>query len=301
MNEFQNADTAELSTVDELRAKHFGPSPPPVKVTFGALSHVGRIRTSNEDHYLVIERRRTRSVLLTNLPAGILSPADDVGYVLAVADGMGGAAFGELASMLALRSGWEQAPSAIKWTWIITDREIEELKERVELTFQRMHETLLERARTEPGCKGMGTTLTGAYTVGPEAFVAHVGDSRAYLYHERQLLQLTRDHTLAQQCLDAGMPVPSRSWYHRLTHCLGGSEEALRVEFHHFHLADGDRLLLCTDGLTDMVADEEVAAILGQDTHPQDTTAALVDRALERGGKDNVTVVLARYETEEPD
>src|SRR6478672_12029014 len=100
MNEFQNADTAELPAVDDLRAKHFGPSPPPVKVKFGALSHVGRVRTNNEDHYLVIERRRTRSVLLTNLPEEVLRPADNTGYVLAVADGMGGEACGELASML---------------------------------------------------------------------------------------------------------------------------------------------------------------------------------------------------------
>src|SRR5262249_41037128 len=85
--------------------------------------------------------------------------------------GGGGAAFGELASMLALRSGWEQAPGAIKWTWIITDREVEELKERLELIFQRINQALLQRAAAEPACTGMGTTLTGAYTVGPEAFV----------------------------------------------------------------------------------------------------------------------------------
>jgi protein phosphatase len=294
-------DAAEYSVVDDLLAKHFGPSPPPMSVKFGAMTHVGRVRTNNEDHYLVLERRRTRAALLTNLPEGMLSHADDIGYILAVADGMGGPAFGELASMLALRSGWEQAPNTIKWTWIITDREIDELKERVELVFQRIHQALLERARVEPALEGMGTTLTGAYTVGPEAFIGHVGDSRAYLYHDGKLTQLTRDHTLAQQCLDAGMPVPCRSWYHKLTHCLGVSEEALRVEFHHFHLADGDRLLLCTDGLTDMVRDEEIAAILSQDIHPQETVRALVDLALEHGGKDNVTVILAGYELKEPD
>jgi protein phosphatase len=301
MTQFHNSDTAELSAVDDLLAKHFGPSPPPVCVQFGALSHVGRVRANNEDHYLVVERRRTRSVLLTNLPKGLLTPADDTGYVLAVADGMGGEAFGELASMLALRSGWEQAPGTITWTWIINDREIEELKERVELIFQRMNKTLLERARAEPECAGMGTTLTGAYTVGLEAFIGHVGDSRAYLYHGCNLTQLTHDDTLAQQCLDAGLPVPSRSWYHKLTNCLGGSAKELRVEFHHWHLDDGDQLLLCTDGLTDLVSDEEIASILGQHRHPQETTQTLVDLTLERGGKDNVTVVLAHYALKRPD
>jgi len=94
MSASPGADTEELPAVDDLLGKHFGPSPPPVRVTFGALSHPGLVRPNNEDHYLVIERRRTRSVLLTNLPAGALRPAADVGYVLAVADGMGGAAFG---------------------------------------------------------------------------------------------------------------------------------------------------------------------------------------------------------------
>src|SRR5262249_5799506 len=159
--------------------------------------------------------------------------------------------------------------------------------ERVELVFQRMNKTLLGRAREQPACAGMGTTLTGAYTVGPEAFIGHVGDSRAYLYHEGNLMQVTHDDTLAQQCLDVGLPVPSRSWHHKLTNCLGGSEKELRVEFHHLRLADGDQLLLCTDGLTDLVSNEEIASILGRHAHPQEATENLVDLALERGGRDN--------------
>jgi protein phosphatase len=295
MTELSSKDTEELPAVTDLIAKHFGPSPPPVHVTVGAVSHPGLVRTNNEDHYVAIERRRTQSVLLTNLPAGFLPPADDSGYVLAVADGMGGAAFGELASMLALRSGWEQAPGAIKWTWIINDREVEDLKERIELIFRRIHQALLDRARDQPECAGMGTTLTGAYTVGLEAFIGHVGDSRAYLYHEGKLTQLTRDHTLAQDCLDAGLPVPCRSWHHRLTNCLGGSEQELWVDFHHLHLTDGDELLLCTDGLSDMVPSEDINGILGLQTSPQEAAEVLVARALECGGKDNVTAVLAHY------
>jgi protein phosphatase len=169
------------------------------------------------------------------------------------------------------------------------------LRERVGLVFQRINQALLKHIEEEPACAGMGTTLTGAYTVGPEAFVAHVGDSRAYLFHDGKLTQLTRDHTLAQQCLDAGLPVACRSWYHLLTNYLGSAEPAAEVDFHHFRLGGGDQLLLCTDGLTNLVRNEEVADILGRHTHPQETAQALVDLALERGGKDNVTVVLAQY------
>src|SRR6266566_4314346 len=94
------ADTAVQPLVEDAHAKHFGPSPPPVRVTVGAASHPGRVRANNEDHYLVVERRRTRTVLLTNLPDGLLPLADDTAYIMAVADGMGGAAFGELASAM---------------------------------------------------------------------------------------------------------------------------------------------------------------------------------------------------------
>jgi protein phosphatase len=299
MNGRSNEDTVEIPPGKDVLAKHLGPSPPPVAVQFGAVSHVGMVRPNNEDHYVIFERRRTRNVLRTNLPEGVLRPADDVAYVLAVADGMGGMAFGELASLLALRSGWDLAPNLIKWTWIINDREIEELKERVELVFLRMDQALQERARRDPQTAGMGTTLTGVYTVGPEAFIGHVGDSRAYLYRDGHLMQLTRDHTLAQECLDAGHPVPARSWHHHvLTNCLGGPERGVHVDFHHFQLAGADQLLLCTDGLSDLVTDEEITGLLARPTDPQEVCQALVDLALERGGKDNVTVILARYALE---
>jgi protein phosphatase len=294
MSESHSVDTAEFPVLEKSPARHFGPSPPPVKVKFGALSHQGLVRKNNEDHYLVIERRRARTVLLTNVPAGLFPPADDISYAMAVADGMGGNVAGELASMLALRSAWDQAPSAIKWNWIIIDEEIEELREKLEIIFQRMNRVLLEVGKAGPEYKGMGTTFTGAFMVGPDAFIAHIGDSRAYLFHAGKLTQLTRDQTMAQACLDAGLPAP-RSWYHRLTHCLGGPEQHVQVEFHHVHVTNGDQLLLCTDGLSDMLSREEITQALARTTHPQEAAQALVAAALERGGKDNVTVIVANY------
>jgi protein phosphatase len=265
MRDPHSDDTPWSPTQRDAFARHFGPSPPRVHARFGALSHPGLVRTNNEDHYVVMERHRGRVVLMTNLP-------------------------------MALRSGWEQAPNLIKWTWIVTESEIADLKERISLVFQRMHEELLERARQEPACAGMGTTLTGAYAVGSEAFIAHVGSSRAYLFHAGILTRLTRDHTRAQDSLDAGLPVASRSWYHTLTNCLGGEGQPVWVEFHHFRLADGDQLLLCTNGLTDLVADEEIAAVLIRGAPPREGVEALVALALARGGHDNVTAILAQYE-----
>jgi serine/threonine protein phosphatase PrpC len=288
-------DTIWAPSDGNLLSRHFGPKPPRVHAHFGARSHPGLVRTRNEDHYVVIERHRSRLVLLTNLPEDYLRPSDDVAYLMAVADGLGGAAFGELASMLALRSGWDQASNAIKWTWVITDEEIADLREQVELVFRRIHEDLLAQGREDPKCAGMGTTLTAAYTVGPEAFIAHVGDSRAYLFHDGLLTRLTRDHTLAEEALAVGV-VPSRSWYHMLTNCLGGSKLSVRVEFHQVRLADSDQLLLCTDGLTNLVPEKEISDILMKGASPPEAVEALILKALARGGGDNITAVLARYE-----
>jgi protein phosphatase len=289
-------ENGALPTDEDLFGRHFGPSPLPGRINAGAATHPGLVRSNNEDHYAVVERRRTRSVLLTNLPDGFLSGTDDTAYSLIVADGMGGRAFGELASAMVIRTAWNLGRQSVKWTWIVTDREVEDLKERLEIIFRQMDQSLRDYARVEPKSIGMGTTVTGAYIVGAEAFIAHVGDSRAYLYRAGQLAKVTRDHTLAQQCLDLGVPVLLASWHHTLTNCLGASDRVLELEFHHLRLVDGDRLLLCTDGLTDMVPDDEIAKVFAGSEGSQKTAQALVDLALERGGRDNVTVIVAQLQ-----
>ncbi|HYT89548.1 MAG TPA: protein phosphatase 2C domain-containing protein [Gemmataceae bacterium] len=294
MSPSHNEDTAEIPLATGRAQRYLQQSPPPVQAEFGALSHPGKVRTNNEDHFLVVRRRRIRDVLLTNLPEGFLPPHNEEAYALAVADGIGGAAFGELASMLALRAAWDLGADEIKWHFKPNPQEDDELKEKFALFVQMIDHILVDRARQEPRLTGMGTTLTAAYTVGPEAFIAHVGDSRAYLHRGGRLQRLTRDHTVGAQMAEAGLPV-NRSLRHILTNCLGGNNEGAEAEIHQFTLADGDRLLLCTDGLTDMVPEPEVAAILTQQAAPADACRVLVERALEAGGKDNVTVIVGRY------
>ena len=145
----------------------------------------------------------------------------------------------------------------------------------------------------------MGTTMTASVTFGLDAIVAHVGDSRAYLLRDGMLERLTRDHTMAQQMVDTGV-IPSvshasRLMQHMLVNCLGGNRDEVEVDVSRVQLDDGDRLLLCTDGLTDMVSETEITQILNSRPAPQDACHALVDLALDHGGKDNVTVVLARF------
>ena len=141
----------------------------------------------------------------------------------------------------------------------------------------------------------MGTTMTGAYSIGDDLFVIHVGDSRAYLYRDGVLRRLTRDHTHAQMLADAGIIQPDAVATHRLRHvltnALGGEESKGEAEIHHMRLFDGGQILLCSDGLHDIVDDETMAEILKTQRGASSTCRSLVDAALANGGKDNVTVV----------
>jgi protein phosphatase len=298
MAQHADIDTAVDFTDEQPEARFFGPTPQPVHVQFGAVSDRGKVRPNNEDHYAVIRRYRSRDLLLSNLPPGSLHRTEEEAYVAVVADGMGGAAFGELASMLALRAAWELSERETAWPLNMNAPEAEILKEKFAAYSNRIHHVLLEHGRSEPKTAGMGTTLTTAYTVGASAFIAHVGDSRAYLYRKEAIYQLTRDHTLAQELVDAGMPASRAAKFgHVLTNLLGGGQGQVSTEFHHFRLEDGDWLLLCTDGLTRHVADGEIAGVLKAGTEAQRVCLTLLNLALDRGGADNITVVAGRYRT----
>jgi protein phosphatase len=238
--------------------------------------------------------------MMSNLPEGYLPEfSDDDAYVMLVADGLGGEAFGEMASMLALRTAWDLGFNEIKWTLRVSAKEVEELEEKAEVYFRLIDKAIIQQARVKPEVAGMGTTLTAAYTVGANAFVFHVGDSRAYLSRNGELRQLTKDHTVAQKLVDQGTLPPealgASSFRHMLTNCVGCSKAGLKVDVRHARLIDGDSLLLCSDGLTDMVDEETIADTLATHASADDACRALIDVALDRGGRDNVTVVLARY------
>jgi PPM family protein phosphatase len=309
MKSSSDADTiAEGIVFDSLAeqaAKLFGPTPKPVQVRFGAVTDRGKVRPNNEDHYVVARRRRLRDVLLTNLPDGYLPATHDDAYTMVVADGIGGAAFGELASMLALRAAWDLTTHAFKWHFQITDGEAKELEETMKVYGQLVHRQLLEHAEANPRLAGMGTTLTGGLTTGLDAFFFHLGDSRAYLNRNGSLERLTRDHTLAEHLVDAGaipsVSEASRVMQNMLVNYLGGHNRSVEVETYRLKLRYGDRLLFCTDGLTDMVREPEIASVLDKHANPQDACNTLVELALDHGGRDNVTVVIARYESQMSD
>jgi protein phosphatase len=271
-----------------------------VLVGHGAATHPGLVRSNNEDMYLVVHYGRYLQTLQTNVPAGhILDRYDAEGYGLLVADGVGGHAGGEVASRLAVTSLVHLVLDTPDWVLLIGEEEQERSAERTRRWYHQVDAVLRAEAGADPSLAGMGTTLTVARNLGPLLILAHVGDSRAYLLRDGVLFQLTRDHTLSQDLADAGGLAPAEVathvFRHVLTRALGGPKHWKGVDIRFVELHDADQVLLCTDGLTDMVDDEAIAATLRKATTAADACQALVDRALANGGRDNVTAVLARY------
>jgi protein phosphatase len=269
-----------------------------MQIEVAARSHPGLVRPNNEDNYLAVRRYRGRAILTTSVPVELLDTSEDHDYILAVADGMGGRNFGELASLMAIRTDWELGGNEIKWTVRMNEREIEEFGQKAQAYCRLLNEALQAMILEDPRLAGMGTTLTLCYTTGPNLFTIHVGDSRAYLHRGGYLRRLTRDHNRGQILIDEGQAAPDSPQVQRMRHVLTnvlGGPGGVMADFGHYTLEDGDRLLLCTDGLHNMVKDEEIAEILDRPSSPAEATDTLVSLALERGGRDNVTVVVARY------
>jgi protein phosphatase len=297
-------ETAELEIlVSPLTTVTKMPKEPPttsVQVRFGALSHTGKVREKNEDHYMVARVRRTLNVLSHNLPQGAMREhIGEDAYAMVVADGMGGMNAGEVASMLAISTGVRLADKSVKWGFKINEREARDLLSRMNAYFCEIDRRITKESEKNRHYFGMGTTMTLAYSVGIHLFLIHVGDSRAYLYRKGHLQQLTKDHTVAQALADAGQIQQEEVRKHRrsntLTNYLGGHSGRVKAEVRWLRLEDGDRLLVCSDGLNDMVDDPAIAGCLEAHPDPDGAAAALTNLALENGGRDNITVVVASY------
>jgi protein phosphatase len=270
----------------------FAPDGPRFDVDLAAATHPGKVRSRNEDHYAVFRRTRSCEILSTNLELDESTFVDDQVYCLVVADGMGGAAFGDFASQLALSTMLELARRATSWVMKFTDLDAQEVRHRVDAYVDQIHKKLRDCSRADPRLRGMGTTLTCAYLLPPHAVFLHIGDSRAYLYRGGQLNQITRDQTLAQDMVDMGAAAEDvKRFGNLLTNSLGGEKDHVKAEVIHVELQAEDRLLLCTDGLNKMVDDATIAEVL-KTGELQTACDQLVQVALDRGGKDNLTVVL---------
>ena len=303
--DLETAEYGCLVSPSAREASHWKPESTTVRAEFGAVSHTGKVRLKNEDHFLVFRLGRNQEALLTNIPADQLPEhTGEAGYSMIVADGMGGMAAGEVASRLAITTALKLVHKSPKWGFKINQQEARELFERINCYVREIDRTLNERGHADPRLFGMGTTLTAAFSMGVDLFIIHLGDSRAYLCRNGELRRLTKDHTMAQAMADAGYIAPEDIRRHvgrnKLTNYLGGQHGKVKADLRWLRLRDGDRLLLCTDGLSEMFDDRWIARILHERDRPDDAAQALLDEALEQGGKDNVTVIVARYEIPGP-
>ncbi|MGF1582198.1 MAG: PP2C family protein-serine/threonine phosphatase [Gemmataceae bacterium] len=306
MSQFNDTDTVEFELpAPSLPVNNPYPKSAAIRIEFGAASHVGLVRENNEDAYLIHSTNRTWEKIATNLPDDELpNRYEERGYILMVADGMGGVAGGERASNLAIRTCVNLCLDAVKWTLKLDDPTVrdEEIREGIERAlgyFRQIDRTVAEDARVHPEYEGMGTTLTVCYSVGADLFVFHVGDSRCYLLRNGKFTQLTHDHTIAQELADIGVIDAEEAAQHRLRHVLtksiGSRAGRIEAEVQQLRLYNGDRIMMCSDGLTDMVTDEAITTVLTQTQSSQQACDQLIQCALDAGGKDNVTVLVAGY------
>jgi len=264
--------------------------------SFG-LTDVGKVRDHNEDQFLIGSMVKSLQVHSTSLPQANLQQSSDRGHLFIVADGMGGHAAGERASALAISSVEGFVLQTLQWFKQLTSQGEHEILRDFRRALTQANNHVLADAAEHPELAGMGTTLTLAYAFGAELFVAHVGDSRCYLHHNGSLHRLTKDHTYVEELVRAGALTPEQAanhrWRHAVTNAVGGRTSDVNVELHKLFLAANDRLLLCSDGLTNMVTDAEIARVLETATDPEFACRALIDLANNAGGKDNITAICA--------
>lgn len=260
------------------------------------LTHPGRVRQTNQDHFLLASIHKRLNVWQTSLPdlERIVGGEQRVAFLALVADGVGGGQRGEEASRLTVEAITGYLTHAMQCYYGADARE-ETFTRALQDAAMRAHVELQQRAAERPERRGMATTLTLFMGVWPWAYVLQVGDSRYYLFRDGKLSQVTRDQTMAQELGDQGVartPEFEAQWGHVLSSAIGGRKAApvvtrLRSDWRNVHL-------MCSDGLTTHVSDGRIAERLGSMTSARQACEALLQDALDGGGTDNVTIIVGR-------
>ncbi|HEU4586500.1 MAG TPA: Stp1/IreP family PP2C-type Ser/Thr phosphatase [Gemmatimonadaceae bacterium] len=273
------------------------PASPEREIIFHVFGHtdVGRTREHNEDSFVIVD-----------LDADDASPPESVltravgarGALFMVADGLGGAAAGEIASELAVNTVHEE----LRERWVKAGgRSADDFASAIKAATEAANGRIYSYALEHPESRGLGTTATLAGLLGDTLYLAQVGDSRAYLVRDGVARQITRDQSLMQRLVDAGeltQDEADRSERRNIILQALGPEPSVKIDLTHQRLGRGDVLVLCTDGLSGLVRSEEIAEVITQIPDLAAACRELVDRANEHGGTDNITVIAARFEGE---
>jgi len=273
---------------------------PSLTVKAFGVTDQGSVRTSNEDQFLIAELTKTMRVWHTSLPEPKAQFGDQRGHLFLVADGMGGHRAGEQASALAVVAIEQFTLNTFKWFFHSDGPEAQKVLTQFQTALRHVDERILEESAEHPELSGMGTTLTMAFHLDAQVCIVHVGDSRAYMFANDGLEQITQDHTLMAEMVRRGELRPEQVAQHRLRHVItnvvGGNEAGVYVESHALEVHAGDRLLFCSDGLTEMLSNDEIAATLRQLPEPEAACRKLVAQANQAGGRDNITVLIVRFD-----
>src|SRR2546428_1540288 len=273
----------------------FGRSSKPIKVQVFGKTDLGKTRDHNEDCFLVADLTRGER----SLPPTVREhEIGERGALVVVADGMGGAAAGELASQMATDTIFDQMEKMWGTEKELTPQRFAyRLKEAVEVANGQIH----AHAKAHPEVRGMGTTTTAAGVLVDHVYITQVGDSRVYLIRNGVAYQLTKDQSLMQRLVEAGELTEeeaARSERRNIILQALGPDPKVKVDLTHQEIRRGDVLVLCSDGLSGQVKKEEIAEIVNSERDLQAACDRLIALANQRGGPDNITVIIARFDGE---
>ena len=282
---------------DVQNAQAVGRKPTDDQIDFYGLTHRGRVRDENQDHFLLSSLHKRMEVHLTSLPNtdALYGDADRLALFAMVADGVGGGPEGEAASRRALEAVSQYASGSMDCYYTADPDDDQAFTQALADAALHCHEDVRERSGAAPG-EGMATTLTLMLFVWPRAYLLQVGDSRYYIFRDGELTQISRDQTLAQVLVDDDVFSRTEAFRSPLSNVLsssiGGSEATPVVtgidnNWNYIHL-------LCSDGLTKHVSDERIAERLGSLTSAKQVCEDLLQDALDGGGTDNITIVVGR-------
>jgi protein phosphatase len=265
-------ETGEVKMMDETNRE----TPPSKFWSIGYQSDTGRVRTQDEDSLAIVD------------VSTMYRSQDQRRMLMIVADGMGGYAKGDVASRLIVETVTREVSPVLL-------EAVDNYESQLQASLLNANDVILEYVATHPTDRGMGATVSVAVIDGRHLYIGHVGDTRVYVIRD-QIIQVTTDHSTVQQLLDRGVITPEQARTHprknEITRALG-IRPHVEVDTHSLLLETGEYVLLCCDGLINEVRDAEIDSLVRQSMTAQQACNKLVDLANERGGRDNISIILA--------
>ena len=279
--------------MDLLAAK-----PSMVEFDFWGASDIGKQRDSNQDQFLIAQLHKVMRVAQSSFDLGNTTVCGDpMGTLMFVADGIGGGPAGDVASRMAIEEVCRFVLNSMHWLHSEDPYPSEEFVKDLIAAFERTHRIVRRNADSHFERTGMGTTLTLAYIVWPNLYVVHVGDSRCYHRHQDEFLRITTDQTIGQALCEQGVLQPEEveesRYGHMLWSCIGAVDDPTAVIYQR-RLAIGDSVLLCSDGVTRHLSDDQLNELMSSNLTCEEICDAVVGKCNDAGGEDNISIVLTR-------